>query len=154
MKGRKPKSLSVRLLAGNPGGRALPHGGSPFHAGPLEKPGDLDLLASQEWDRLTMTLAPVLSEASRGMVLVAVSAFSQMMSADAIIQKEGMTYQTNSQAGTIIRMRPEVRIRDAARTAYHRALAELGASPVSQVRVRKLPEREQGERSELDELLG
>jgi P27 family predicted phage terminase small subunit len=133
VKGRKPKDIALKILSGNPGKR------------PLEKPAGLDAWASEEWDRLVERLAPILSPASGGMLLCAVNAFSQLMSADKIIQEEGLTYSTNGEAGMVIRMRPEVRIRDAARTAYHRALTELGASPVAHCRVKKLPDGNQEE---------
>lgn len=143
MKGRKPKDAVLKLLSGNPGHRPVSDSGDPFTAGAIDKPSGLDTLASEEWDRLVERLAPILSPASGGMLLVAVSAFSQMTTADQIIQEKGLTYETKGEAGTVIRMRPEVRIRDTARTAYHRALSELGASPVAHTRVKKLPDGNQ-----------
>lgn len=145
MKGRKPKDARLMLLSGNPGHRPVWDTGEPFTAGEIEKPSGLDTLASEEWYRLVERLAPILSPASGGMLLVAASAFSQMTAADRIIQAKGLTYETSGEAGTVIRMRPEVRIRDTARTAYHRALAELGASPVAHSRVKKLPDGNQPE---------
>lgn len=145
MKGRKPKSSVLKLLHGNPSKRPVPAGGEPFMQGEIDKPAGLDPLASEEWDRLALHLAPILCPASRGMMLVCVSAFSQLMSADSVIQEKGLTYETTGKAGSIFRIRPEVRIRDAARTAYHRALAELGASPVAHSRVHKLPKDQQTE---------
>ena len=59
------------------------------------------------------------------MLLVVCSAYSQFKSADRVIQEKGMTYETHGEPGTVIRQRPEVRIRDAARTQYFRALSEL-----------------------------
>lgn len=148
MKGRKPKELAMKILSGNPGKRplstpALTDSGDPFVASEIDKPTGFDAWASEEWDRLVERLAPILSTASGGMLLVAVNAFSQLMTADKIIQEKGLTYETCGEAGTVIRMRPEVRIRDAARTAYHRALTELGASPVAHGRVKKLPDGNQ-----------
>ncbi len=155
MKGRKPKDLAMKLLSGNPGKRSLSGSGQePFTRSEIAKPSGLDTLTSEEWDRLTEHLAPILSTASTGMLLVAASAYSQMMSADAIIQKEGMTYRTVGEAGPIFRMRPEVRIRDSARAAYHRALAELGASPVAHTRVHRLPDENQAELPGIARLLG
>lgn len=155
MRGRKPKDLAMKILSGNPGKRPLgkmpldpsPFAGSgePFVTGEIEKPAGLDAWASEEWDRLVERLAPILSPASGGMLLVACNAYAQLMKADEIIQAKGLTYETNGEAGTVIRMRPEVRIRDAARTAYHRALTELGASPVAHSRVKKLPDGNQEE---------
>lgn len=141
MQGRKPKDLRFKLLNGTTTNNqnSLPQRGEAFVVGEVDKPEGLDELSSQEWDRLVKNLEPILSPASQGMLLVCVSAYSQMVSADRVIQEKGLTYETSGKAGLIIRMRPEVRIRDTARTAYHRALAELGASPVAHTRVRSLP---------------
>lgn len=145
MKGRKPKSSTLKLLHGNPSHRPVRAGSEPFRQGEIDKPAGLDPLASEEWDRLALHLAPILCPASRGMMLICVNAFSQLMSADSVIQAKGLTYETTGKAGSIFRIRPEVRIRDTARMAYHRALAELGASPVAHSRVQKLPNDDQTE---------
>ena len=143
MKGRKPKDLALRILNGNAGKRALPNmEGSPFTVGLPEKPITLDPVASQVWDELTEALAPVLSPASAGMLLCAANAASEMAAADAVIQRHGLTYTVMTREGAeTIRVRPEVKIRHAARLSYLRSLGELGAGPVASTRVRKLPEK-------------
>jgi P27 family predicted phage terminase small subunit len=143
MKGRKPKDVALRLLNGNSSNRPLPNTGQPFVVGQIEKPVGLDVFSSEEWDRLVEHLAPILCAASRGMLICAVNAYSQLMSADKVIQEKGLTYETYGESGAIIRIRPEVRIRDAARAAYHKALTELGASPVAHGRVKRLPDNNQ-----------
>ncbi|MDH5667754.1 MAG: P27 family phage terminase small subunit [Nitrospira sp.] len=143
MKGRKPKDIALKLLQGNASKRPVPQTGDPFVLEDVPKPDNLDPLASAEWDRLTQDLAPILCAASRGMLLCAVNAFSQLVSADKVIQEKGLTYETCGESGPIIRMRPEVRVRDTARAAYHKALTELGASPVSHGRVKRLPDNNQ-----------
>lgn len=145
MKGRKPKTVALKILSGNASKRPLSKAGQPFVVGEIEKPVGLDAYASEEWDRLTDHLAPVLCSASRGMLICAVNAYSQLMSADKVIQEKGLTYETCGESGPIIRMRPEVRIRDTARAAYHKALTELGASPVAHGRVQSLPDNNQTE---------
>jgi P27 family predicted phage terminase small subunit len=157
MKGRKPKDLAMKLLSGNPGKRTF--GGhaseNAFTAGRLTKPRGLDKYASREWDKLVKTLAPILSPASGGMVLIAASAYSEMMQADAVLATGGLTYTTESKKGpAMTRERPEVGIRQRARRAYHQALAELGASPVAHTRVKKLPESNQPELPGISRLLG
>lgn len=157
MKGRKPKDLDIKILTGNPGKRPTSSGSdaAPFTVAPLKKPRGLDKFASYEWDRLVDTLAPILSPASAGMVLIAVDAYSQMMSASkALKDAGGMTYETSGKSGSMIRERPEVGMRDRARRAYHQALAELGASPVAHTRVKKLPETAQQEIPGIHRLLG
>ncbi|NOT94985.1 MAG: P27 family phage terminase small subunit [Nitrospira sp.] len=144
MKGRKPKDLALKLLTGNPGNRQLGSSdAAPFISAPLDKPDWLDAYASKEWDRLVSTLAPILSPASAGMVLIAVDAFSEWMRAVALIEKEGETYTTvNVHGQEMVRPRPEVVMRSSARKAYFQALSELGASPVAHTRVHKLPDHQ------------
>jgi P27 family predicted phage terminase small subunit len=155
MKGRKPKLLEMRVLTGNPGRRPLGQSSNaPFLAGELEKPGWLDAHGSKEWDRLVSTLARILSPASAGMVLIACDAYSEWMRAVAAIEKEGETYTTvNVHNQEFVRPRPEVAMRSSARTAYFRALSELGASPVAHTRVHPLPD-EQTELPGIARLLG
>ncbi|MGL4296290.1 MAG: P27 family phage terminase small subunit [Aestuariivirga sp.] len=151
MKGRKPTDVEMKLLSGNPGKRPTSSGGSsgsdaPFTASALQKPDYLDVYASQEWDRLISTLAPILSPASAGMVLVACDAYSEMRTAMEALRDGKQTYETVSAKGpSMTRERPEIGIKNRARTAYHRALAELGASPVAHTRVKKLPGETQPE---------
>src|SRR5687768_8026325 len=107
MKGRKPKDIALKVLAGNPGKRPVPdEGWQPFIADDIEKPAALDSYASAEWDRLIDSLGRVLCSASRGMLFCAVNAYSQLMTADEIIQRLGLTYETHGDAGTVVRMRP------------------------------------------------
>lgn len=155
MRGRKPKSVEMKLLAGNPGQRPLTQSTSaPFVQAPLEKPDWLDEYASKEWDHLVSTLAPILSPASAGMVLIAAQAYSEMRRMSEILAREGETYQTTSREGQeFFRQRPEVAILANARRHYHQALAELGASPVAHTRVRALPP-EQTELPGIRRLLG
>ncbi|MEO7859751.1 MAG: P27 family phage terminase small subunit [Nitrospirales bacterium] len=141
MRGRKPKSLELRLLEGNPGRRPLSSAG-PFIEGIPEKPEDLDEDASQEWDRLTIALAGILSPASRGTLLCACDAYSQFVAAKRVLDKEGPTYTTQGEGGLMIRQHPQVRMREAARRSYQLALSELGAAPVRHGHVRKLPTAE------------
>ena len=139
MKGRKPKSLELKMLQGNPGKRPLGGRPQPFAAGAPDKPKGLDPDASVEWDRLTVHLAGILSPADQGMLLVAADAYSQLMAAGRVIRAKGATYESKGEFGVMIRTRPECRLRDSARSAYHRALTELGASPVGHTRVHPLP---------------
>ena len=158
MKGRKPKDLAMKLLTGNPGKRSsssVIDSDAPFVCAKLKKPKGLDEYASKEWARIVSTLAPILSPASAGMVLVAVDAFSQMRRAAAVLDKAGSDfYETTGKSGTMLREHPAVGMRDRARTAYHRALAELGASPVAHGRVKSLPKNNQEELPGITRMLG
>lgn len=157
MKGRKPKDVAMKLLTGNPGKRSgsTLESDAPFVCAKLKKPKGLDEYASKEWARIASTLAPILSPASAGMVLVAVDAFSQMRRAAKVLGDAGSDfYETTGKSGTMLREHPAVGMRDRARTAYHRALAELGASPVAHGRVKRLPNETQPELPGIARLLG
>ena len=143
MKGRKPKDLEMKLLAGNPGKRLLSTGsnGEPFIAAPLKKPKGLDKFASYEWKRLVTTLAPILSPASAGMVLIAAETYSQIQRAKAALAANGSDYyETTGKSGRMVREHPAAGILNRSMRSYHQALAELGASPVAHTRVKKLPD--------------
>jgi phage terminase small subunit len=125
MKGRKPKDVAMKLLNGNAGHKPLApiETDQPFTVAEIDKPDDLDEYGSKEWDRLVASLAPILSK---------------------FLREHGETYTTQNKDGMQMhRQRPEVSMRANARTAYHRALSELGASPVAHTRVKKLPGAEQ-----------
>ena len=156
MKGRKPKDLELKLLTGNPGKRPAGSGAdAPFVSEALEKPAGLDEHASAEWDRLVDRLAPILSPASAGMVFVAATAFGRIQRADALITEAGgEIYETVGKSGRMLREHPAVGMRDRAVVQYHRALAELGASPVAHTRVKKLPTSNQTELPGIARLLG
>jgi phage terminase small subunit len=156
MKGRKPKDLALKILNGNPGKRPMASDSSgPFVAELPKKPRGLDRYASQQWDQLVESLAPILSPASAGILFVAVSAYSELMHASKALEGGKFCYRTKNQHGSVmLRTKPEVAIRDRARAAYHRALSELGASPVGHTRVKKLPGPEQMQLPGIRGLLG
>jgi len=157
MKGRKPKDLAMKLLTGNPGKRSSPSidSDAPFVSSQLSKPRGLDKYASKEWDRLVLTLAPILSPASAGMVLIAAETFSQVQRAKAALDANGSEfYETTGKSGRMIREHPAAGILSRSLRAYHQALAELGASPVAHTRVKRLPEEGQEELPGITRMLG
>lgn len=142
MKGRKPMDVKMKLLTGNLRGKPPAEDADPFTCEPVDEPEGLDELAAQEWHRLTTSLAPVLSKSSAGMVLAAATAYADMITARKVLTERGTTYEAVSKSGDILlRPRPEVAILQNARRQYISSLAELGASPVSRSRVRRLPEK-------------
>ena len=140
MKGAKPKPTNMKILTGNPGNRPLaPITEEPFTADVPKKPAWLTQDASEEWDRLVETLSPILSSAAAGMLVVACSAFAEMREGERIIETEGRFYETvNKQGMRMKRPHPAMQLVVTARNAYHKALTELGASPVAHTRVKKL----------------
>jgi phage terminase small subunit len=89
------------------------------------------------------------------MLFIAADAYSQMMQAKEALKDRTLTYTTESKKGPAMsRERSEVKIWDRARRDYHRALSDLGATPVGHTRVKKLPEETQPELPGISRLLG
>lgn len=145
MKGRKPQGANMKVLTGNAGHRPLsPSTDQAFYMDTPQKPDWLQGDASEEWDRLVQTLAPILSSGAAGMLLVACSAFSEIREAERVIATEGRFYTTTNKHGqTMKRPHPAGQLLQNARNAYHKALSELGASPVAHARVKRLPPNNQ-----------
>lgn len=163
MKGRKPKDARLKMLNGNAGKHPLAAGGNggassgeAFTKGVLAKPDYLNDYEAEEWDRIVKKGALVLSEADAGMVLVACGNYSKWRRNRKVLEELGTdTYETENQHGQVmIRTRPEVGICERALAAYHRALSELGLSPVGHTRVKALPDERQTELPGIARLLG
>ena len=109
----------------------LPPGAPPM-------PGHLDEVAQQEWRRLVAIAlrARVLTEADRSIVEIAAAAYSTWRAARAVVQSEGMTYETtNTTGGNVIKPRPEVAIESDAWRRYKSAVCELGFTPATRSKV-------------------
>ncbi len=145
MRGRKPKPPDLRALQGNVGHRPVSSATAAFVAGAPDKPEWLDADGSAEWDRLIGLLCDesgVLSPADCGILICACEHYSAFRKASRILAEKGNTYETNGEAGTMIRVRPEVRMRQDALRNYQRTLTELGCTPTQHGRVRRLPDNQ------------
>lgn len=143
-RGRKPKPTVLRMLQGNPGGRALNNEEPAYGPGAPAKPAFLDDDASEEWDRLTGMLvsARVVTKGDGGILLVASDAYSQLRRCQKFLTEKGsLSYDASSvNGGTSYKPYPEVAQRNMARRQYQSALSELGLSPSSRSKVKVLPE--------------
>ncbi len=142
MRGRKPKPQDLRLLQGNSGKRPLFPRTAVFVAGAPEKPEWLDKDGSAEWDRLIALLSDesgVLSPANGGILICACEHYSSFRKASRFLVKHGETYETKGESGTMVRVYPQVRMRQDALRNYQRALTELGCTPTQHARVCRLP---------------
>lgn len=147
MRGRGPKPVALKALAGNPGGRPLQRTGAPFVAGAPDKPDWLDEEAAAEWDRLIELLADesgVLSPAHAGILLITCEHFAAYRRADRFLREHGTTYETKGErsGGVLTREYPQVRQRHDALQAYRKCLNDLGATPTQGSRVQRLEQQE------------
>lgn len=140
MKGRKPKPLYLKALDGNTGHRAK----RPAPKACVELPGapsHLGDVARREYDRLADT-CPWLTGADSGIVEAAAVQFALWRQALEALERDGLTYAANG----LTKTNPLIRVEAQALALYLRAIAEIGATPVSRARV------DAGEAAVADEL--
>lgn len=77
----------------------------------------------------------VLTEADVGALVQLARRYGEYMAAAAIVEVEGLTYETSGQSGYQLKPRPEVAIRDRAWADFQRGLVEFGLTPVSRSRI-------------------
>jgi len=143
-RGRKSKPTALKVLQGNPGKRKLNTEEPDFGVGTPAKPNWLDAFASEEWDVLVSILVParVLTKGEVGVLAVACDAYSQWRSCIAFLTKtKSLSYDASSlNGGTNYKPYPEVAQRNQARRQYLSALSELGLSPSSRSKVKRIAE--------------
>jgi len=140
MKGRKPKPLYLKALDGNTGHRAT----RPAPKAHIELPAAPSYLsdtARREFERLADT-CPWLTGADSGVVEAAAVQFALWRQALEVLDRDGLCYRAND----LTKTHPAFRVASQAVALYLRAIAELGASPVSRARV------DGGEAAVVDEL--
>ena len=143
-RGRKSKPTALKVLQGNPGKRKLNDEEPDFGVGAPAKPDWLDAYGSEEWDTLVSILVParVLTKGDIGVLAVACDAYAQWRSCMAFLKKKkSLSYDASSaNGGTNYKPYPEVVQRNLARKQYLSALSELGLSPSSRTKVKRIPE--------------
>lgn len=138
MRGRPPKPASLKALSGRSHKGQRPHAA---HADALEfvppPPRDADDLASAQWDALAPLLVDlrVLSESDLPALLACCEAWSDYVTARRVVRECGMTYESDTQTGTIRRPAPEVAIASDAWRRYTSMLCRFGLTPADREKV-------------------
>jgi len=147
-RGQKAKPTALKILQGNPGKRKLNEEEPDFGVGAPPKPDWLDEYAAEEWDRLSAILvtARVLTKGEIGVLAVACDAYGQLRQCkDYLKKKRSLTYATTLLSGEkMYRQYPEAIRRESARKQYLSALAELGLTPSSRTKIKRIPESQTG----------
>lgn len=142
MRGRKPKTNVVHLKTGNPGKREQKkHLDSD---GVIAKPQGLSEAAQLIWNDVVLFLKEkgAIDRLDAFGVEVFANTYARKRQAEEVIAKNGTTYETHTRNGTMIRVRPEVKIIEACEKQIIRLLGEYGMTPASRTR---LPDPRQGE---------
>ena len=146
MAGRKPKPSHLKAITGNAGKRAANKREPKPRKGIPPCPGHLSLRAKAAWKRLGPELEAmgVLTVADGMALELLVSAYAEYRDAQDLVDREGKTYETVSQSGSVmVRARPEVAMASDAWRRMRAMLAEFGLTPSSRSRVNAAdPERE------------
>jgi P27 family predicted phage terminase small subunit len=146
-RGPKPKPVSLKLLAGNPGKRGAGSGGGRARLGAPPRPPELTGEAAAEWDRVVTELveAGTLAVCDRGILAAYCLAVADMLAARAVIQADGRFLRAPVQTskgevvGESIRVHPAVGVLDKASARVHRLGTSLGLTPASRSRSGEAP---------------
>lgn len=150
-KGRKPKPTHLKLVAGNPGKRALPENEpKPVRERP-NKPAGMSGPASKIWDIVadeTFKMG-VLTTADGPALRMFCEAWARFFEARrAILQFGSMTYETEGVAGMQIKLHPLVGVQERAERTIRSWCSEFGLTPAARARVEKA--LDDGEEDEIE----
>ncbi len=139
MAGRRPKPTALRLLEGNAGKRPLNKKEPKPKRGVPTSPSYLSKRAKEAWVRIGGELEAmgVLTIADGTALEVLVLTYDEWRSAhDAIVDRGGaLSYDCETETGTIVRAYPEVAIRADAAKRLRGMLTEFGLTPSSRSKV-------------------
>lgn len=137
MRGRKPKPTALKLVTGNPGKRPLNADEPRPPAGLPGCPPHLDQKGKTLWRELAGHLAELGAAQvdAKGLEQLC-SVYATIRDCDRAIKAGGLTYESQTELGSIIRPRPEVAIRAAAWREFRALLVEFGLTPSSRSRLR------------------
>lgn len=149
-RGRKPKPTTVKLLAGNPGHRALNEAEPTPPSGVPDCPAHLNDEARAEWFRTCALLKEMnlLSKADRAALAAYCVTYSRWVEAEQMVKKYGMIVK--SPVKEFPMKSPYLCIAEGAMEQMRRLLVEFGLTPSSRTRVKAA---EGGPGSRLEEFL-
>jgi len=131
--GRPSKPTAIKILEGNPGGRALPKNEPRPTLALPDAPAHMSKDGRAEWNRLAEQLAKL--GLATGLDVAALSCYCEQYSiwlqARRAIARKGLTYSLKG----LIRKRPEVLIAEQAARIMRQYLLEFGLTPRSRATV-------------------
>ncbi len=157
MAGRRPKPTVLKLVAGNPGKRAVnkkePKPKRVLPSCPKYLAGD----AKVAWGRLTVLLdrMGVLTEADTLALERLCECYSEILDCRELIARDGRTYTTTTMSGdALIKANPAVAMLGDADRRFKSYLVEFGLSPAARSKVQGANSEETGKEDPLAEFFG
>lgn len=140
MRGRPAKSEAVKRLAGNPGKRKT-SAERGLHdvetgAGEFSAPVGLTTAAKQVWRNEIGQLRDLnlLKPTDLSAFAVYCEVSARWAKARRVVDRQGMTYESVSKHGTMVRVRPEVGILERAERSMRQFMESLGMTSASRIR--------------------
>lgn len=136
--GRPPVPTAIKIMRGNPGRRPMPkREPKPQLIVGAKPPSWVRGRARRAWSQISVLLIDmrVLTVADVPALSLLCNVLAEYIEASEAVRKFGMTYESSTQNGTIIRPRPEVAI---AADSWRRAMAamvQFGLTPSSRAKV-------------------
>lgn len=136
-RGPVPMTLQRKKLTGNPSGGPLDHREPHAARGEPTVPSALTPVGRALWRELVaeMTELKTLAMADKRVLELACRAHEDHVQASDLLAANGLTYESETLTGTIVRARPEVAMRADSWKRFLKALAELGLTPMSRGRI-------------------
>ena len=147
--GRKSLPTALKVLAGNPGKRALNHDEPQLATGIGEPPAWLDEEGRAEWWRIVPDLeeAGVTTRVEATMLATYCQAVSRMIASEAIIAREGLV--TIGQRGPM--KHPAVTIARESALVIAKIGSEFGITPSSRSKIKAAPKQQGNPFADLDD---
>jgi len=138
MAGRKPKPTKLKLLQGNPGKRPLNDAEpQPENIAP-ECPDWLDDISKSKWESVAPELERigVLTKIDGATLAAYCKNYGRWVAAEKTLTDKGTTYESDTAKGTIVRVRPELKIAEEAMRQMRAFASEFGLTPSSRSRLK------------------
>lgn len=138
MAGRRPKPTALKLVAGNPGKRAINKKEPKPKREMPSCPAHLDDAAKVAWGRLCVLLdrMGVLTEADSLALERLCDCYADILECRELVRRDGRTYTTQDQQGnTLIKNNPAVNQLRAADSQFKSYLVEFGLTPAARSKV-------------------
>jgi P27 family predicted phage terminase small subunit len=156
MAGRRPNPTALKLVKGNPGKRAInKKEPKPKRVIP-SCPDHLGQSGQVAWGRLTVLLdrMGVLTEADSFALERLCDCYTDILECRILIERDGRTYTTDSQGGTLIKTNPAVNQLRAADSQFKSYLVEFGLTPAARSKVNAEPPDDDDKKDPLGEFFG
>lgn len=141
-KGRKPKPARLKVIDGNPGGKAAV--AAQDLKAPIEQPQPPNWLSKDVraiWDEILPELERLGVTARVDVYTIATycTIMDRKIKAQMFIDEHGLTYITKGPAGTMERIRPQVKMMEDCEKQLRAYAAEFGMTPSSRTRLKGDP---------------